>query len=347
MSSGVRPLFRSFGIALALAISLGQGLAALSTTDGEDPMDDMCSGEMQWMIGWCLDMVMPGDAVEVASLAAPSGAPAYVGEIETINVPNATATRAFGINPQGDIVGSYTAGGVTHGFLLRGGVVTQIDFPNSTSTEAWGINARGDIIGRYTVAGRGGVLGFLLSRGRFTDISIAGSGPGGKHLITLPTKVGASGEVVGCFHDIGSMVDMFGFVQRDSDVTSTFALPSTIGPAAAMHNGITPGGDAVVGLVFNAPGRARGYVIRGGVVTYIDGPGSTNTQAWDISANGTIVGQYDAGGRTHGFYQDDSGFATLDVPNSGMTVARGVNPRGEIVGVYNDAGGAHGFVVRK
>src|SRR5262249_36108184 len=35
-----------------------------------------------------------------------------------IDFPNASATRAMSINASGDIVGSYTIGGVTHGYLL-------------------------------------------------------------------------------------------------------------------------------------------------------------------------------------------------------------------------------------
>ena len=113
-----------------------------------------------------------------------------------------------------------------------------------------------------------------------------------------------------------------------------------------MHNGITPGGETIVGFVNDAPGRARGYVITNNEITYINGPGSTFTQAWDVNPNGIVVGQSrckdDAG-----FYLEGSGLVTLDVPNSTMTVARGVNPRGDIVGVYNDGAGTHGFLVRR
>jgi uncharacterized membrane protein len=332
---------------LCLGLSLAAGPLTLRAQATDEISDDMCKGEMVWMIGWCLDMVMPGDSVEVASLAPASNARTHAGPFESINVPTGTATRAFGINPQGDIVGSYTAAGRTHGFLLRAGEFTTIDYPGSSSTEAWGINARGDIIGRYTLTGRAGTLGFLLSRGGFTDVSIpSATGPGGKHVITLPTKIGASGEIVGCFHDVNNLIDMFGYVQRGDEI-STFALPSTRGPAAAMHNGITPGGKIVAGLVFPAPGRARGYLIANSVVTYLDGPGSVNTQAWDVNPNAIVVGQYDAGGRTHGFAYDENGFLTIDIPKSSMTVARGINPRGDIVGVYNDSAGAHGFVLTK
>jgi hypothetical protein len=37
----------------------------------------------------------------------------------TIDVPNATITRVFGINSAGDVVGSYVSAGVTHGFIAR------------------------------------------------------------------------------------------------------------------------------------------------------------------------------------------------------------------------------------
>ena len=36
----------------------------------------------------------------------------------TIDVPGASSTLAVGINSRGDIVGQYSAGGTTHGFLL-------------------------------------------------------------------------------------------------------------------------------------------------------------------------------------------------------------------------------------
>src|SRR2546426_1640139 len=85
----------------------------------------------------------------------------------TIDFPGATSTQTWGINPRGDIVGFYVSAGVTHGFLLSGGVFTTIDFPGATLNIANGINPRGDIVGSYV--GAGGVThGFLLSGGSFT-----------------------------------------------------------------------------------------------------------------------------------------------------------------------------------
>jgi uncharacterized membrane protein len=66
-----------------------------------------------------------------------------------------------GVNPHGDIVGTYCdisvpcliASADSHGFLLgHGGDVTTIDIPGAIMTGATGINARGDIVGGYVQA---------------------------------------------------------------------------------------------------------------------------------------------------------------------------------------------------
>jgi uncharacterized membrane protein len=305
----------------------------------DDMNDEMCAGDMKWMIGWCLDGITDGESV-LASAATNSAT--YVGVFEWIDVPGAMGTRAFGINPSGDIVGSYTDATGTHGFVRSGGVFTPINYPGAETTEAWGINPRGDVIGRYTLAGVAGVRGFLLSHGNYTDISIP------NHLITLPTKIGASGEIVGCFHDTSGLRDMYGYVQRGNNVT-TFALPTVTAPtgSSAMHNGVVPGGGTVVGLTFPTATTARGYIVTKDALTLVDFPGSTNSQIWDVNPPGIIVGQYSASGRTNGFFVDETGYQAINVPGSTMTVARGINPQGDIVGVYNDASGAHGFVLRK
>lgn len=81
----------------------------------------------------------------------------------TIDVPGASSTVAIGINSRGDIVGQYSMGGTTRGFLRdKGGSFTSIDFPGGSSTTAQGINPQGHIVGTYLL---GGVThGFLAQR---------------------------------------------------------------------------------------------------------------------------------------------------------------------------------------
>src|ERR1035437_3824875 len=51
-----------------------------------------------------------------------------------IDYPGASRTMPTAINKGGDIVGTYTAAGVTHAFLLSAGKFTLIDYPGATST---------------------------------------------------------------------------------------------------------------------------------------------------------------------------------------------------------------------
>lgn len=58
---------------------------------------------------------------------------------------------ASGINDHGDIVGSFTIDGKTHGYLLpgNGDPAITIDVPNATETDAYGIDNSGKIIVGY------------------------------------------------------------------------------------------------------------------------------------------------------------------------------------------------------
>ena len=85
----------------------------------------------------------------------------------------ADSTQAWGINPRGDIVGSYVKSSVTHGFLLSGGIYSSVDFPGAKSTFANGINARGDIVGAYVDSG-GVTHGFLLIGNSYSSIDFPG-----------------------------------------------------------------------------------------------------------------------------------------------------------------------------
>ena len=80
----------------------------------------------------------------------------------TIDVPGASFTQALGINPKGDVVGSYLNAAGLHGFLLSKGAFTAIDVPGASFTQALGINPKGDVVGVYSNAT--GTHGFLLRR---------------------------------------------------------------------------------------------------------------------------------------------------------------------------------------
>ena len=60
----------------------------------------------------------------------------------TINVPDADGTYCTGINAHGQIVGWYSTGMLSHGFLLNQGKSSSIAFPGARNSRANGINAR-------------------------------------------------------------------------------------------------------------------------------------------------------------------------------------------------------------
>jgi hypothetical protein len=66
-----------------------------------------------------------------------------------IDVPNATATGANGINARGEIVGFYRDASKQHGYLWSGEAFETIDVPDAVLTDARGISPGGDIVSAY------------------------------------------------------------------------------------------------------------------------------------------------------------------------------------------------------
>lgn len=256
----------------------------------------------------------------------------------SIDFPEAVTTTAFGMNSEGDVVGGYKdAAGKRHGFLLRGGNFTSIDFPGAIATDARGINPDGDIVGSYTNSpgGAPNIHGYLLRNGEFSEVQFPA------HLGTIAQRISPEGTIVGCLHDTDTMRTMHGFVLQNGNYVANPA-PFT------MNNGITPGGGKIVGLENDA---SSGYLLENGtVVNRIQFPNSAFTDAWDINAEGEIVGEYQdqtANPTIHGYLLAGGQYTSIDFPGASLTWAFGINDRGQVVGFYLDSAGAqHGFVFR-
>ncbi len=287
----------------------------------------------------------------------------------------ANSTTAFGINPAGDIVGTYTdAIGGQHGFLLSRGQFTTIDVPGplvgatgSLPTAARGINPAGDIVGSFTAPVSSApatspaycpalgstycVKGFLYRHGRFSLVLFPG------HVGAIAQRITPTGDIYGCLHDFNMMSTMYGFgISRFGDTSlqlngGELADPTQFVPAS-MENGATPDGSTRVGLYIDmVTGFNHGYVVQNGILQTYDVPspqGPQQTNTYDINPAGDFVGIYiGSGGHRHGFLQlaDGSAPITLTYPNAVHTRAYGVNPGLSIVGHYIDTGGhTHGFL---
>jgi probable HAF family extracellular repeat protein len=270
----------------------------------------------------------------------------------SIDVPGATATQARGINPQGDIVGYYNIAANTYGFLLSRGMLKTIEDPNGTgSTQAWGITANGDIVGFYGSSSTNDdatqTHAFLrYPDGNFVPIDypdelLPSSYPLPVH--TMAVKITSTGRIVGCFHHHFDdfVTTMHGWVSQDGNFEPPFPL------LASMHNGITPDGSTIVGVVFQTMSQSHAYVVSNGTTRIIDPPGSISAGAWDINPAGEIVGYFtDVANHTHGFLLVNGAYTVIDFPGTGVvaTQIRGLNAEGDIVGQYTDSNGVHGFL---
>jgi hypothetical protein len=285
----------------------------------------------------------------------------------------AFSTTAYGINPAGDIVGTYNDKAGQHGFLLRHSQFTTIDVPGwlvgaapgtVLSTIARGISPGGDIVGSFTApvspapAGSSAycpkvgstycIKGFLYRRGKFSLVLFPGQ------VGTIAQRITPTGDIYGCLHGADMMGSMYGFGMTRSAISSLQAdggelVDPTHSVPASMENGATPDARIRVGLYVDmATGFNHGYVVQDGVLQTYDFPGPLQTNIYDVNPKGDFVGIYiGAGGHRHGFLQPADGSApvTLTYPNAVHTRAFGINPGQAIVGHYMDASGnTHGFL---
>ena len=123
-------------------------------------------------------------------------------------------------------------GGITHAFLLSGGIFTTLDPPGSTFAYASEINAAGQIVGRFDTGGTN--FGYLLSEGVYTTLSAPGS--------TSSAALGINdlGQIVGGFTAGGVR---YGYLLIDGVFTTievsgaTFTTPRKINDSGLIAGG--------------------------------------------------------------------------------------------------------------
>lgn len=95
----------------------------------------------------------------------------------TFSAPGASSTSISGINNSSMIVGSYTANGVTHGFIstATSSSFRTVDYPGSTNTRLFAINNNGIATGEYNFSS-GQTPGWFTidSNGTFTPFTVPG-----------------------------------------------------------------------------------------------------------------------------------------------------------------------------
>jgi uncharacterized membrane protein len=252
------------------------------------------------------------------------------GRVQRIEVPDASATRPFGINNGGQIVGDYVdRAGVSHGFVRHpDGTVTRVDVPGATATQPSDIDDRGRIVGSYVDAATYAVRGFLREAdGTITTID---AGPSS---FTQLLGINNQGQIVGYALD-GRFVAR-GFIREPDGSNTPVTFPGTKGATVASDIDDRGGLAGDYGLK-----RVSGYVgDRRGRIETFDVPGAlTETRAEGVNDDGDIVGTFDPGvaGDLRGFRLDRRGRVTrIHVPGAGVTTANATNDHDQIVGAYS------------
>jgi len=250
----------------------------------------------------------------------------------TIDYPNASNTQLSAITPSGEIVGNYVSSdGTQHGFLYSKGKFTSIDYPGAASTFAAYINPRGDVVGGYTDRNNEGHA-FLLSKGKFSTLMYPG--------VTVAWGISPSGNIVGPYGPEGG--PLHGYILSKGKFSLIPDYPGASDTVATMMSG-----EVIIGGAGNLNGdqTVHGFMLKHGVFSLIDFPGSPWVFISGLNPEGEIVGGHgDATGVEHGFLYSRGDYIAIDFPEWTSSYANGVNPQGDIVGRYTDAQGIyHGY----
>jgi len=282
-------------------------------------------------------------------------------------IGNGQGTRAYAINPSGEILGFFTDNsGRCHGYVRAAdGTFTQIDAPDAGTGPApqgtfpseftpMGINPGGAIIGLYVDASSV-QHGFVrASDGKITEFDPPGS------IFTAPNAIDATGDITGFYFDANFVGHAF-----LRDINGTFTQIDAPGADTTPGSGngtfgvgLTPNGD-IEGVFVDANGGLHGFTrSKDGAYSTFDvpaagtGPGQ-GTLPESNNPAGTIAGNYlDGSGVDHGFLFNKQGnFRVFDVPGMGTGPGQGTIPLDNnnseaITGEAIDASNVvHGFLV--
>lgn len=260
----------------------------------------------------------------VISLAGQS--PALTLKVKTIKVAGAQSTAVYGINNAGAMVGSYVdSGGIRHGFLLKGGVVTNIDDPNGTDTYCFAISKSGAIVGWYATTLSHSAQGFLYQDGVFTDIGPAGS--------TGSQAIGINdlGQITGNYGDDNGRSHAFLYDGSHYTQIDVPGATYTLGGSINNHGVMT-----IVWL--DSEFNAESSLYDGNTFTTIDVPGAESSSAGGIDNHGHVVFSWESatddyrgallkGGTYHNFRV------------GARTWGYGINDNHVIVGAFNNKQG--------
>ena len=216
------------------------------------------------------------------------------------------------------------------------GGFASFDVPGASLTRPIDVNNSGAIVGFYT--DQAGTHGFVLKQGKYTTVDFPGA------VLTSVMGVNDLGYLVGRFQteegvDHGFLFSNGAFRQID--------FPGSI---STQCHGINKKGQ-IVGRYFSVenPGQGggqglaheHGFLLTGSSFTGIDFPDASTTDAWKITDDGDIVGDWTSNGALnsgslHGYVMHDGQYGSFDFPGALGTAGRDLNASGQLLGILYD-----------
>jgi len=302
-----------FGMAAVAIASTVYDITDLGTLGGDSSVAFAVSGNGQ-AAGWATDP--PGNTEAVIFGGA---SPQSLG-----------AGQATGINSLGQVSGTVSSNGATHGVVWSGGSV--VDFGANTSAAA--INDAGQVAGSTNHA-------FLYQNGAETDLGTLAGGSW-----TLAEGLSGNGDVAGYGN---TAAGIRGFVWMPGEGLEDLG---TLGGGSSYGMAVDDSGQAVGSAAVTA-GYLHAAEWLNGAATDLGTLGGNNSYAYGINDSGLIVGYSWTGGNaaTHGFVVLDGVMidlnSLLSPADSGwaITAAYGINDQGQIVGEALYDGVSHAILL--
>lgn len=246
-----------------------------------------------------------------------------------------TASKAFGINDAGQVVGqaNLTGDAAQHAFLYVNGTMRDLLSLSGTDSSGAAVNDAAQAVGSADAAT--GTHAFLYSGGMMRDLgTLGGTNSGAAGLNESGLVVGDSQTAIAGnrFHAFlwnnGTMMDL-----------------GTLGGPESHATGINDDGLAI-GEADTLSGSTHAFVYGGGVMRDLGALGGSNSSAASINEAGQIVGQADTvSGNTHAFLYNNGTLTDLGTLGGSNSNADAVNDRGQIVGASDVVlAGMHAFV---
>jgi probable HAF family extracellular repeat protein len=229
-----------------------------------------------------------------------------------------------GINSSGQVVGSFSAGDATHGFLYSGARFVDLGTLGGTYSTARGINDAGVVVGASDNAA-GNTHAFVYANGAMNDIGTLGGNN------SSAAAINNNGQVAGAADGPdGSYAFLY------SPGTGMLGLGTLPDGVSSRAEGINNAGVVVGGSLTGATPlpQFHAFTYGSGVMTDLGSLTGAFSVAQDINDKGVVVGWSNAGFNVdHAFLYSAGVMTDLGtLTGQGSSGAYGINNAGQVVG---------------